>query len=266
MLCTVHTHDDHQELYEIWTLLRQYIVFCEMRKPLHSTNSAGLPVGPSFVYLARIKKQPGKLHQIVLVQLYTSISISTFNWPLKETSVRHTIHMIENIELMTSSKIVSFQKHTTLANMKLKQLQPEEAFFIQKPWCMKTINASRSKRSRTKMNLGISRYYNMILQSQDIRRRFFPLSQLLENTHETCSLHLAIKRKTSITSWRLKGYPSDASFGLCRTWWIPCSDPAAEHVTQSFSLNWEANRIQQKAKCSEEQQTTLREVSRSWVP
>lgn len=31
----------------------------------------------------------------------------------------------------------------------------KEAFFIQEPWCMKTIDASRSRRSRTKMNLGI---------------------------------------------------------------------------------------------------------------
>ena len=36
-----------------------------------------------------------------------------------KTSVHHTIHMIESIELMTSSKIVSFQKHTTLSNMKV---------------------------------------------------------------------------------------------------------------------------------------------------
>lgn len=30
-----------------------------------------------------------------------------------KTSTRHTMNMIENIELMTSSKIVSFQKHTS---------------------------------------------------------------------------------------------------------------------------------------------------------
>lgn len=57
---------------------------------LHSTTSASLPVGPSSVYLARIKKQPGEVHQNILVEKHL------------QTSMLHTLDMIENIELMTS--------------------------------------------------------------------------------------------------------------------------------------------------------------------
>ena len=69
----------------------------------------------------------------------------------------------------------------------------------------------------------------------------------------------------SQASWRLKPYPSGVSVGLWRkkaapqfqfvTHWtkrIPYAHPAAEHDTQSFSLNWEVRRMQRKAKHPEE--------------
>ena len=91
--------------------------------PLHSTNSASLPVGPSFVYLARIKKQPGEVHQIIpLNKKYTSTSIQAFNWPFKNISTPYNSYDRKHWtdDIFKNSKLP--KTHNTLQH-EAKQLQ-----------------------------------------------------------------------------------------------------------------------------------------------
>ena len=125
---------------------------------LHSTTSASLPVGPSSVYLARIKKQPGEVHQNVLAEkhLFTNIYAPYAGYDKKTLNSWHLCASSANIlnKIVAASFWLVPKTQNTLHH-EAKTIAAKGAFFIQKPWCMKTINASRSKRSRTKMDLGI---------------------------------------------------------------------------------------------------------------
>lgn len=173
--------------------------------------------------------------------------------------------MIDSIELMTSSKIVSFQTHTTLSNMKLKHLQPK------RPSSSKSPDAWRLSMPQGPGGPELRWIWGSLLAitwccNHESTKKLFPQIPVDNNTHDTSSLHLVMLNDAlnnfveieTLPIWRslsdVEQKRSSPQLQFVTHWskWIPYAHPAAEHDTQCFSLNWEVRRMQRKAKHPEE--------------